>query len=144
MAGDTRITNLERILAADPSSIAFAQLAEWYRRAGQLDDAVRVCRAGLLRYPVHHSARITLARALLAQGLLGESRVELDRVKGDAPDNVAVKGALEEWYRVSAEKGAGGDDWRVLSELEAWLAAIREDRADRSRSRPPAGDSVAT
>jgi hypothetical protein len=31
----------------DPASIAFAQLAEEYRRAGQLPDAVAACKAGL-------------------------------------------------------------------------------------------------
>jgi predicted Zn-dependent protease len=136
VADHTRIADLERLLEADPSSIAFAQLGEEYRRTGQLEAAVRVCRAGLARYPSHHSARITLARALLAQGRSDEARVELDAVARAAPDNVAVKAALDGWHRASAASNAGGDDQRVLNELEAWLAAIRADRARRSRPDP--------
>ena len=135
MADDARIANVERLLAADPKSIAFAQLGEWYRRAGQLDDAVRVCRAGLAHYPSHHSARITLARALLAQAHVSEARAELDKVAHEASDNVAVRGALEEWHRV-VESAREGDDRRVLAELEAWLGAIHADRAARRRTDP--------
>ena len=133
MSDHARIADLERLLEADPSSIAFAQLGEEYRRAGRLEAAVRVCRAGLLRYPSHHSARITLARVLLTQGFQEEARAELDAVARDAPDNVAVKKALEGWQRTSGGSSPAGDGQRALHELEAWLAAIRADRSRRSR-----------
>jgi hypothetical protein len=42
-----RIEELRRRVQKDPASIAFAQLAEEYRRAGQLPDAVAACKAGL-------------------------------------------------------------------------------------------------
>ena len=139
MADHARIADLERLLEADPSSIAFAQLGEEYRRTGQLEAAVQVCRAGLSRYPSHHSARITLARALLAQGHSDEARVELDAVARVAPDNVSVKAALDGWQQVTDTSSRVADDQRVLNQLEAWLAAIRADRASRSHTDPPAG-----
>src|SRR6478672_1972483 len=136
MADDTRISDLERLLAAEPASIAFAQLGEEYRRAGKLDAALRICREGLSRYPSHHSARITLARVLLAKGLPEEARAELDIVAREAPDNVAVRTALAGWHRVADAANAADHDQRILNELEWWLGAIHADRALRSRPAP--------
>ena len=65
MTDQSRIEDLRRRVQKDPASIAFAQLAEEYRRAGQLQDAVDVCRAGLAIHPGYLSARVTLGRALL-------------------------------------------------------------------------------
>jgi tetratricopeptide (TPR) repeat protein len=83
----------------DPASIAFAQLAEEYRRAGQLDEAVATCRFGLTNHPEYLSARVTLGRALLALGRLDEAGVELHRVLASVPDNLAAVRALAETCR---------------------------------------------
>ena len=71
--GNPRIDELRRRVQSDPASIAFAQLAEEYRRAGQFDEAVAVCRTGLARHPGYLSARVTLGRALLELGELGDA-----------------------------------------------------------------------
>jgi tetratricopeptide (TPR) repeat protein len=127
VADDSRIADLERRVDNDPASIAFAQLAEEYRRAGRFDDAVRVCRAGLERHPAYPSAQLTLGRALLAQGHLDEALKELLAVASEAPDNVAAIRALEQLKELLPP-----DDHRpVLQELEQWLEAIRADRAGR-------------
>ena len=63
------IDDLRRRVDSDPASIAFAQLAEEYRRAGRHQEAVDVCRGGLTRHPGHLSAQVTLGRALTALGL---------------------------------------------------------------------------
>lgn len=63
-------------LARDPTSLAFAQLADLYRKAGRPGDAVALCREGLGRYPHYTTARLILAKALLAledtEGALAE------------------------------------------------------------------------
>ena len=51
MADDSRIEALKKRLQKDPGSIAFAQLAEEYRRAGRFQEAIEVCRAGLRQAP---------------------------------------------------------------------------------------------
>ena len=61
MADSPRIEDLRRRIQKDPASIAFAQLAEEYRRAGQYAEAIDVCRAGLALHPGYLSARVTLA-----------------------------------------------------------------------------------
>jgi tetratricopeptide (TPR) repeat protein len=137
-------------LQADPASIAFAQLAEEFRRAGRLDDAVRICRIGLTRHPSYPSARVTLGRALLAQGRHDEARAEFEAAPAGDPDNCTATRALEELGAgTSRLPRAAGDavpqrspGWpqRAIEELEGWLASVRADRAARQRdsARPSA------
>ena len=132
MADESRIADLERRVDLDPASIAFAQLAEEYRRAGRFDDAIRVCRAGLGKHPHYPSARLTLGRALLATGALDEALNELLAVASESPDNVAAIRALEQLRQLLPE----GKDVPVLRELEQWLDRIRADRAARGAASP--------
>ena len=73
VADNPRIEELRRRIQKDPASIAFAQLAEEHRRAGEFEEAVRVCRAGLAQHPAYLSARITLGRALLEMAQIRRS-----------------------------------------------------------------------
>ncbi len=96
----SRIDELRRRVQNDPASIAFAQLAEEYRRSGQTEEAVRVCREGLTRHPGYLSARVTLGRALLDLEQLAGARDELQFVVGEAPENLAaVRGLAEIYHR---------------------------------------------
>src|SRR4029079_12583411 len=80
---------LRRRVQADPASIAFAALAEEYRRVGRYDDAVETCRTGLLRHPAYLSARVTLGRALIETGDFDAAREELETVLRSAPESLA-------------------------------------------------------
>jgi tetratricopeptide (TPR) repeat protein len=86
----SRIAELRRRVEADPSSIAFAQLAEEYRRAGNYAAAEQVCRTGLTRHPGYLSARVTLGRTLIELDKLEEGERELEFVLKSAPDNLAA------------------------------------------------------
>ena len=69
-------------------SEVFAQLAEELRKAGELVEAIRVCRDGLTRHTNYPSARMTLGRALLDLGDLPAARLEFAAVLKGAPDNI--------------------------------------------------------
>ena len=91
-----RIAELRRRVDADPSSIAFAQLAEEYRRAGNYQAAEQCCRTGLTRHPSYLSARVTLGRTLIELDKLEEAEGELEFVLKSAPDNLAaIRGMAE-------------------------------------------------
>ena len=90
---------IRRRVQADPASIAFAQLAEECRRAGENDEAVGICRAGLNFHPDYLSARVTLGRALSELGRLDEAHAELFIVLNAAPDNLAANRAMAEVYQ---------------------------------------------
>jgi tetratricopeptide (TPR) repeat protein len=91
-----RIEELKRRVKDDPASLAFAHLAEEYRRAGRFDEAIETCRAGLKVHPNYLSARVTLGRALIERGQLDAAQTELQAVMSTAPDNLsAIRGLAE-------------------------------------------------
>ena len=75
---------------------AFGGIAERFRRAGDLDRAIALCREGLKRFPQQLSARVTLGWALLDKGHYEEARIELEQVLRKAPDNLAAIRGLAE------------------------------------------------
>jgi tetratricopeptide (TPR) repeat protein len=94
MTDNPRIEALRRRVEKDPASIAFAQLAEEYRRAGDYQQAIMICREGLARHPGYLSAQVTLGRALIEVQQFDEARRELEAVVSVAPDNLAAIRAL--------------------------------------------------
>ena len=76
--------------------MAFAQLAEECRRAGDADEAVGICRGGLHYHPDYLSARVTLGRALSELGRLDEAQRELEIVLASASENLPANRALAE------------------------------------------------
>jgi tetratricopeptide (TPR) repeat protein len=158
MSENPRIDELRRRVGKDPSSIAFAQLAEEYRRIGDYIQAVKICRDGLGRHPGYLSAQVTLGRALMGLKNFDEARTELEAVLKVAPDNLAAIRALAEIHQQTGEVAetvtavpvpreapvakpatpaapvqdvAAADRAEndpALEELEHWLAAIVSDR----------------
>lgn len=106
MADSIRIEELKRRVQMDPASIAFAALAEEYRRAGQFEEAISTCRAGLQRHPAYLSARVTLGRSLLELGRFADAREELEHVLRVAPENLAAIRGLAEIHH----RGGDGHD----------------------------------
>jgi tetratricopeptide (TPR) repeat protein len=153
-----KATRSRRRVRKDPAPPAFAARAEAHREAGEFDDAIRVCRAGLLQHPDHLPARVTLGRALLALGHYEEAQAELDAIAAASPDQLTpadagsttdggpdgttpagdpftraleMLDALSRGGDATGRAVARGDEQRALRELEAWLAAILRDRAAR-------------
>lgn len=82
---------------------AFGVIAERFRRAGQPDKAVALCREGLEKFPDHLSARVTLGWSLLDMGEHQEAFDQLKSVLKRAPDNLAAIRGLAELH----ERGIG-------------------------------------
>ena len=77
MSENPRIEELKRRVQSDPASIAFAALAEEFRRSGRFEEAIATCTAGLVRHPAYLSAHVTLGRALIEVGRYEDAREEL-------------------------------------------------------------------
>jgi len=100
VAENPRIEELRRRVQKDPASIAFAQLAEEFRRAGSHEDAIATCRAGLAIHPGYLSARVTLGRALIEVNDLDAAQAELEFVLKSATENLAaIRGVAEIHHR---------------------------------------------
>lgn len=121
MSDAPRIEELQRRVDLDPASIAFAQLAEEYRRLGQLQQAVAVSRQGLSVHPGYVSARVTLGRALLQQGDLAGAAAEFELVLQSVPSNLAALRALSD-----VERRRGNWD-AALERSQAALALAPND-----------------
>jgi predicted Zn-dependent protease len=140
MADTQVIHDLRRRLRQDPSSLAFARLAEECRRAGRPQKAMELCLAGLASHPNYLSARVTLGRALLDLGELAEARTELEAVLAVAPDNLIARRALAEARQRNGDRLQSAAPLadprraralRTVAALEGWLAAIHVTRVDQ-------------
>ena len=126
----------EERLARDPESLAFAQLADLYRKAGRTGDAVTLCREGLHRWPHYTTARLILAKTLLADGQLGPALAEVDAILQTSPKDVQCHRLAAEIHRRAGrldaavahlEKAVGLDPGD--RESNALLALLRADTA---------------
>ena len=157
-----RIEELRRRVDNDPASIAFAALAEEYRRAGRHDDAIATCRTGLAKHPSYVSARVTLGRALVETGRFEDARTEFEHALRLAPENLAAIRALASLHErfddsapspgvpapvvvaatppaeSVAESQSAADSnaaESALPGLEAFLSAIQKSRREPQNSR---------
>ena len=105
MTDNPRLEDLRRRVQSDPASIAFAALAEEYRRAGRYDEAIATCTGGLTRHPSYLSAHVTLGRALTETGRFEDARDTLELVLRAAPENLAAIQALADLR--SRQDGSG-------------------------------------
>jgi len=145
MGENPRIEELKRRVQVDPASIAFAALAEEYRRAGRFEEAISTCQAGLQRHPAYLSAHVTLGRALLETGQFDEARAELEHVLRAAPENLAAIRGLAEIHDRRGELPEALEHYRSAlhvakndPELEATVEELSKRVAPPEPAQEPA------
>jgi len=126
MADRSRIEELRLRLQKDPGSIAFAQLAEEYRRAGRYRDAIQACQTGLAKHPGYLSARVTLGRALIEVGDLDGANRELTAVLRLAPENLSAIRGLAEVHRKRGELPEALAHFKTAFELAGEDPAVED------------------
>ena len=89
----------EERMARDPDSLAFAQLADLYRKAGRTGEAVATCREGLRRWPHYTTARLILAKTLLAEGQHEAALGEISAILQTSPKDVQCHRLAAEIHR---------------------------------------------
>jgi len=136
MADNPRIEELRRRVQADPASIAFAALAEEFRRAGRHPEAIETCRTGLQRHPSYLSARVTLGRSLVEVGEFREAKEVLEHVLRAAPENLAAIRALAEIHERQGKSPEALDDYHEA--LSAMAAAQEAEAASQAAEPAPA------
>jgi len=116
------IRRYEERLAKDPTSLAFAPLADAYRKTGRTRDAIRLCREGLERFPQYVTARLILAKALLDEGDGDGALTEVQAILADRPHEAQAHRLAGELHRRAGELG------EAVRHLEQ---AVRLDPGDR-------------
>jgi tetratricopeptide (TPR) repeat protein len=138
-----RIDDLRRRLDREPGSRVFAQLAEELRKAGQLPEAIRVARQGLLVHPGYPSARMTLGRALMDLRDLRGARAEFEAVLRGATDNILASRFLGECLEGLGDLGSALLQFRATlrlapgdRNLEAQIRALEQKLTPTAASAP--------
>lgn len=124
----------------DPKSRAFLQLAEEYRRAGRLGDAVHVLRAGLEEHPTYLAAQVALGRCLMESGD-PEAAVELlERAVARDPTQLVANKLLVETYLARGQAGKARerlDLYKLFNDRDAEIEPL-ENRIRALEGQPPA------
>jgi tetratricopeptide (TPR) repeat protein len=111
------IEKLKEKVSKDPRSKLFVPLADEYRKAGMLDDAVNVLKQGLERQPAYMSAKVALGKIYLEKGMAVEARAEFEQVISSIPDNLYAHKKLAELYRDSGETKKAISEYKALLKL---------------------------
>ncbi|MBS1963942.1 MAG: tetratricopeptide repeat protein [Bdellovibrionales bacterium] len=145
----------------DPTSRIFAPLAEAYRKAGLLDEAIEIAREGLRVHPNFVGGRVALARALFEKRQYDEVVEGLAVVVREVPDNLVAQKLLAESClmlgRIAEALSAfkmllyfnpsDTETARVVAELEAQayedgVLVLRKDPAPQKMQIKPARDAI--
>jgi tetratricopeptide (TPR) repeat protein len=120
------IRRQEERVRRDPASLAFAQLADLYRKAGRTPEAITVCLEGLQHFPHYTTARLILAKTYQAEGDFDKALAELATILEMSPRDVQS-------HRLAAEihRRCGRLDQSV-THLETVVTLDPGDRESRS------------
>ena len=121
-SAEARIRDLKRRIAQDATSPLFIGLAEEYRAAGLLSDAIRTLEHGVHSHPHYLSAKVALARAYLEAGRPGDAAALFKKVLEIDRGNVISARALADLAL------ARGDNLEAVKKYKLYRALS----ADRS------------
>src|SRR6185369_13764075 len=122
----SEIEELQKKLQDNPESLAFAPLADAYRKAGKLEEALRICEAGLKIHPSYSSARVVLGRIYQEQGKKDRAVLELEKVLEIDSENIMAFSLLASLHM------AGKDYQAAIGEYQKILSLNPEDEAAQS------------
>jgi tetratricopeptide (TPR) repeat protein len=145
-ASEARIRDLLGRIARNAASPLFVGLAEEYRAAGDLPEAIRTLEKGILSHPVYVAARVALGRAYLEAGRPEAAAEMFSRALALDPANMVSARSLAEihlargerieaikkfkLYRaLSGDRAVGG----IIGRLEAELGSAPRSAEPRGR-----------
>jgi tetratricopeptide (TPR) repeat protein len=111
---------VDRYLAAlvkDPKSKAFVPLADTYRKAGMLDEAIQVAKDGLKHNPNYVSGRLVLGRCYFDKDMLKEAEDEISRVVKANPENADAQRILAKIREKTGRLDEAIKIWDIVATL---------------------------
>jgi tetratricopeptide (TPR) repeat protein len=144
MQGSTRIDELRQKFHENPRRY-FAPLANEYRKAGDPEQAIAICRAHLAQQPGHMSGHVVYGQALYDAKRIEEARVVFEKALSLDPDNAIV---LRQLGDIARQKGETieAKHWysRALdadpqdTEVAAYIAELTEPLTEGAQFEAPA------
>lgn len=143
MASSARIDELRKKFEENPRRY-FAPLANEYRKAGEIDQAIAICREYLPQQPGHMSGHIVFGQALYEARQFDESKAVFETALTLDPENLIAlrhlgdialiigdSEAAKVWYRRVLEADPRNE------EIQAQLATIEQAGAAPAAPQPP-------
>lgn len=124
------IERLKEKVEKDQSSKLFVPLAEEYKKAGMLTEAIEVLTKGLEMNPSYMSARVSLGKIYLEKEMLREASEEFEKVVKAIPDNLYAQKKLAEIYRDLGERDKALEAFRRVLELNPADEEVAKSLAD--------------
>jgi tetratricopeptide (TPR) repeat protein len=149
MASTARIDELKKKFDENPRRY-FAPLANEFRKAGDIDQAIMICEEFLPQQPGHMSGHIVYGQALYEGGKLPEARTVFETALGLDPENLIALRHLGDIAHSQGES-ASARAWyvRVLDadprndEIQSMIATIDDDLSASTRFAAPPSESEA-
>jgi len=144
------IERYQLLYQKDPNSKVFAPLAEAYRKMGYLEEAYRVCEAGVKRHPNFPSGRVAFAKILMEKELFEEAILHLNSAVEVSPENILahlltgechlqlkqMKEALKSFKMVLFLNPNDTRAHQTVKKLESLTADEYEDEVFKSADKP--------
>lgn len=123
MAISARIDELKKKFDENPRRY-FASLANEYRKAGDLDQALFICQEYLPQQPGHMSGHIVLAQTLYEMGRLPEAKAEFEAALALDPENLIALRHLGDIARQSGDPRTARNWYQRVLEADPRNAEI--------------------
>jgi tetratricopeptide (TPR) repeat protein len=117
MANSALIEDLRKQFAENPRRV-FARLANEYRKSGDLDVAIEICRAHVPLQPTYISGYIVLGQALFERGQPEEARSTFETALSLDPENLIALRQLGDIARASGDLDAARGWYHKLLEVD--------------------------
>jgi tetratricopeptide (TPR) repeat protein len=117
MANPALIEDLRKQFADNPRRV-FARLANEYRKSGDLDVAIEICRAHVPLQPTYISGYIVLGQALFERGQPDEARSTFETALSLDPENLIALRQLGDIARASGDLDAARGWYHKLLEVD--------------------------
>jgi len=117
MANSALIEDLRKQFAENPRRV-FARLANEYRKLGDLDVAIEICRAHVPLQPTYISGYIVLGQALFERGEADEARSTFETALALDPENLIALRQLGDIARASGDLDAARGWYHKLLEVD--------------------------
>jgi tetratricopeptide (TPR) repeat protein len=132
---EARLADLQKRVERQPGSRFFVPLAEEYRKAGRLPEAIRSLEEGLTVHPGYVAARVALGRAYLEAGRIEDSMGAFSRALADDPANLVAAKALADLHMSRGEPAGALERYRLYRDisgdrrLDALIARLESETA---------------
>ena len=117
MANSALIDDLLKQFADNPRRV-FARLANEYRKRGELDSAIEICRSHVPLQPGYISGHIVLGQALYDSGALEEARSTFETALALDPENLIARRHMGDIARANGDVERARAWYRQLLEID--------------------------